>query len=312
MAEADIRTITLTDIPLLRRLSAAGILLDTETALTRKAPGSHSTLLSSILFPAGIHTLIARGGSRQVVGQLRYRQEDSCAHIVYIVPEGDDEQNNSLLILDALAREAGRHGAHFLMAEIEPEHALYETLRQARFASYARQTIWRHQPVTRQHETPLRLAQATPQDEIGITSLLYNIIPTMLQHVALPEGDMKGLLYRHEGQIAAYIAYVEGERGIYALPFIHTDVADIAQELLEAAWTQLASDDVPLYICIRTYQYWLDSILDRMNFTSWTEQVMMVRHIAAGVHQPAFSTGKLRLQGKLEVAPPTWSIMRRN
>lgn len=314
MAEPDIRAITLTDLPLLKRLSTGGTILDSETGLTRDARGASSALLSSILFPRGLYTLVSRVEDQQVVGQFRYRPEDECAHLVYLAPSLEDQTDDTawLNIVDALAREAGKHGAHFLVAELEPEARLFTTLRTARFATYARQTIWQHEPV-RFPPAGIQLKRETQHDQIGIMSLLYSTIPTMLQHVAVPHSDMKGLVYRKNGQVAAYIALSEGDQGIYLLPYIHTDVAEEAAAILTSALMKTDhAGTVPVYVCVRSYQCWLDGALETLGFKPWFEQAVMVKHIAAGVRQPGFSTDRLRLKGKLEIAPPTWSSMLLN
>jgi hypothetical protein len=118
MAAPDTRAITLVDIPLLRRLSSSSVILDSELSLTRDARGAKSALLSAILFPRGVYTLVARSETQPVIGQFRYRPEDLNAHIVYLAPgmeETGDDDTVWLHILDAMAREAGKHGAHALV-----------------------------------------------------------------------------------------------------------------------------------------------------------------------------------------------------
>src|SRR5262245_49066693 len=177
----DTRAITLVDIPLLRRLTGSSVILDSETGLTRDARGAASALLSGIVFPRGVYTLVARSETQQVIGQFRYRQDDVNAHIVYLAPglEEDGEDTVWLHILDAMAREAGKYGAHSLVAEVEPETKLFETLRSARFATYARQTIWRHEPVKLDRDNQsLLIKPESSHDQIGIMSLICSTIPT--------------------------------------------------------------------------------------------------------------------------------------
>lgn len=312
MTTPETRAITLADIPLVWRLSESGTILDSEFSLTRDARGPSSALLSGILFSRGIYTLVARAGRQQVVGQFRYRPEDYSAHVVYLAPALPENVDNTayLHILDAMAREAGKHGAHTLVAEVETRSNLFETLRTARFATYARQTIWRHEPQPRQHAAHLHLTEETNGDQIGIMSLLCNTTPTMLQQVTAPPSDMRGLVYRKHHQIDAYIAISEGRQGIYLIPYIHPDVMDEADQILHAAIAHIEhSTRIPLYVCVRSYQAWLDRPLETLGFEAWAEQVMMVKHIAAGIRHTQFS--RLRVQGQLEtvhkVVPPTWS-----
>ena len=313
MTTSDTRTITLVDIPLVWRLSESGTVLDSEMSLTRDARGPSSALLSSILFSRGIYTLIARSEQQQVVGQFRYRPDDYSAHLVYLAPTLPENVDNTawLHMLDAMSREAGKHGAHTLVAEVETRSNLFETMRTARFATYARQVIWRHEAQSAPEPTrPITLTEENNTDQIGIMSLLCNTIPTLLQQVTAPPSDMRGLVYRKSHQIDAYIAYSEGRQGVYLIPYIHPDVIEEADDILQAAIAHLEQTQrVPVYVCVRSYQSWLESSMAALGFEAWAEQAIMVRHIAAGIRHPSFA--RVRLRGQLETVhkalPPTWS-----
>jgi len=302
-ASTDTRAMTLVDLPLIRRLTSSGTVLDSELGLTRDARGPNSLLLSSLLFPRGVYTLVARSNSQPVVGQFRYRPDDLIAHIVYLAPSLDDHIEDDtvwLHILDAMAREAGKHGAHSLVAEVETSSNLFQTLRTARFALYVRQIIWRHgplQPDTAQQ--PIALTPENENDQIGILSLITNTMPTMLQQVASPPGDMVGLVYRKNGRIEAYIGVSEGKQGVYLLPYLHPDVMSEAADIITSA---IASAErackVPVYVCVRSYQNWLDNVMHALNFEEWVEQAVMVKQIAAGIKHPGFA--RMSIQSQLE------------
>jgi hypothetical protein len=308
----DTRTITLVDLPLLRRLNNS-IVLDSETGLTRDARGAKSALLSNILFPRGIYTLVARANTQQVVGQFRYRADDLNAHIVYLAPNFSEEAETPehtvwLHILDAMAREAGKHGAHALIAEIEPDSPLFEIMRNARFATYARQTIWRHSPFKVEREgLTVELKPETSSDQIGIMALICSTIPTMLQQIAAPQGDLLGYVYRKNGQVEAYIALSEGAQGIYLLPFIHPDVVDEAEQIIQAAiaHTEHAAR-LPVYVCVRGYQSWLEDRLQRLGFERWIEQAIMVKHITARIQKLNPHKVKPTLETTPTTAPHGW------
>ena len=311
MAAPETRSITLVDLPLLWRLGDNGIILDSEVGLTRDARSANSSLISSILFPRGVYTLVARSDAQRVVGQFRYRQDDLTAHLVYLAPSLPDNADDTLWlqILDGVAREAGKHGAHSLLAEVAPNSRLFETLRMARFATYARQTIWRHAPVAH-HETTITLTEENSGDQIGIMSLIGSTVPAMLHQVAAPPSDLRGLVYRKNGLLEAYIAVSEGEQGVYLLPYVHPDVLDRRiQDFAGLIQQTTRAHKVPVYICVRSFQCWLDPMLEKLGFEPWLDQVLMVKHIAAGIRHPNF--GRLQFKGKLAetsqgVMPPSW------
>lgn len=298
----DTRTMTIVDLPLIRRLTANGTVLDSELGLTRDARGPNSLLLSSLLFPRGVYTLVSRSESQQVVGQFRYRPDDLNAHIVYIAPALDQNIEDTvwLNILDAMSREAGKHGAHSLIAEVETSSHLFETLRTARFSTYSRQIIWRHDAVDiNPTDCAIELETKISSDEIGVMSLINNTVPTILQQVAAPPGDMEGLVYRKNGRIEAYIGVSEGENGIYILPFIHPDVMTQAGDIVESAIAMIDhTSKVPIYVCVRSYQNWLNHTFEKLGFEEWIEQAVMVKQIAAGIRHPGFA--RIAIRGKLK------------
>ncbi len=309
----DTRTMTIVDLPLIRRLTANGTVLDSERGLTRDARGANSFLLSSLLFPRGVYTLVSRSENQQVVGQFRYRPDDLNAHIVYIASSLSEDVEDTiwLNILDAMTREAGKHGAHSLIAEVETNSHLFETLRTARFSTYARQTIWRHPAIKLDlDDCEISLDEEIESDHLGVMALINKTVPTILQQVAAPPSDMQGLVYRKEGRIEAYIGVSEGANGVYLLPFIHPDVMSQAADIMTSAIAQIdRSAKVPVYVCVRSYQDWLNHTFEKLGFEEWIEQAVMVKQIAAGIKHPGFA--KIEIQGKLKVSsniPNYWSI----
>lgn len=302
MPNTDTRALTLVDIPLVKRLSETGTVLNSQLGLTRDARGPNSALLSSILFARELHTLVARSDTHQVVGQFRHKQDEPNAYMVYLAPGIEDNADDTvwLHILDAMAREAGKQGAHTLIAEVEENSPLFETMRTAGFAVYARQVIWRLEP--RDHKAGEELPEVTeqqPRDHLGMCSLLNSTIPAMIQPVVAPHGDMRGLVYRVQGRIEGHIAVSEGKQGVYLLPHLHPDILGQAAAVIEAAIQSVhRANKVPVYICVRAYQNWLDSAVQQMGFEPWIDQAIMVKHLAAGIRNPGFAT--MRLTGVWE------------
>ena len=144
-SQTDTHSMKLIDLPLMLRLKQNAIVLHSELGLTEDARGQNSALLSSIVFPRGLHTLLARVDDKNVVGQFRHRQSEANAHIVYLAPtlEESDEDTIWLHMLDAMAEQAGNYGAQTLVGEVELSHRLFETMRRAGYAVYSRQVIWR-------------------------------------------------------------------------------------------------------------------------------------------------------------------------
>lgn len=307
MMGEDVRALKLHDLPALKRLLDAGVTLDSELALTR-ADDRPDLLAAYFLPPRGLHTLVARGDRQTVFGQFRLRADDTHARITYIAPglEHNADDTVWLNLLDAMAAEAGRRGAHMLTAEVDEHQELFSTLRVSGFAIYARQEIWRRPgPPRSLSMDAVELTVETEADAQGVQLLYSNIVPRLVQPIALPPCHSEGLVYRKNERVEGYIAVSQGRGGIYLTPYLHPDVFSEAAAIIAAAVASASRPArLPVYVCVRRYQDWLEDALVDLGFEPWTRQAVMVRHIAAGVRTAAFAPLSRRLEALPKPAQP--------
>lgn len=310
------RAIKLVDLPLVKRLSENGAVLDSELCFTQNAGSPHhGGIIFNLLLPyRGVHTLITRSGKQQVVGQFRLKPEDHCAHVAYIAPapESEDEDDHTWLhILDAMAVEAGKRGAHLLAAEVDEDMPLFRTIRTASYSIYARQEIWQYVPGAACLPQPAELLRATDADLPEIQMLHSNIVPRLVQQIPDLPGDGHGLIYRKNDRIEGYIAVAEGKSGVYLMPHLHPDIFNEAPAIIAAAVARTGRDKLPVYVRVRRYQDWLDSVLLDLGFEQRARQAVMIKHITAGVRATAFAPlhHKLEAVTPSPVKPPTSGII---
>lgn len=296
MMPEDVHAAKLVDLPMLHRLVERGAVLDSELFYTREFDPSRTALLQSILMPQrSLYTLVGRGQPQPVIGQFRMRSHDHLAQLVLLAPlEPDADDGAWLGLLDAVAYEAGRRGAHMLTAEVDEMSLLFPLMRQAGFAVYARQEIWRWSgelPGGAARAPKGVLAEETDDDTLDIQLLYSSIVPRLVQPIAVPSRESRGLVYRKDGQVQAYVALSSGRSGTYLMPFIHPDVlgSEAAAVLLAVIAHVARSERMPVYVCVRRYQDWLGDSLRELGFETLAQQAVLVRHIAAGVRTAAFS-----------------------
>lgn len=301
VSNVDAHAIKLLDLPLMLRLKQNAIVLHSELGLTEDARGQSSALLSSIVFPRGLHTLVAQVEDKNVVGQFRCRAGEANAHIVYLAPTLEEGENDGIWLhmLDAMAEQAGKNGAQTLVGEVELSHRLFETMRRAGYAVYSRQVIWRRGPVAADKSgAGLKVSGETADDQIGIAALLGSTIPRILQTVMEPSTEMSGLVYRKDGRVEAYLAFSEGKHGVYIMPYLHPEVLSDAPGIVAAALGQIdRCRRLPIYVCVRGYQGWLENAMLDLGFDPWLEQAVMVKHLTAGVRQTSFESVRLAASG---------------
>ncbi len=300
--EAEARTFQLSDLPLVHRLQSRGISLDSETYLARGLHTISDAALSRLpLTDLGTPTVVARYGNARVFGQFRHPPGDSHAHIVFIAPALTNGTSDTLEgawfhLLDALAVAAARSGAQTIQAEVADNSVVFETLRQAGYASYAQQDIWRRDPQPPPaYNRAVVPHRATEQDMPAIRYLHARAVPRLAQQ-ADPAPPPDGLVTYQDGQACSYLAISEGNRGIYLRPYLHPQTSacaqtgNRAQDVLSAALNVLShTARVPVYCCVRQYQSWLGSALQDLGFSPWARQTVMVKHTAAHVKHPAFA-----------------------
>jgi len=293
----EVHAAKLADLPMLRRSIERGVLLDSEQLFTRDLDLSSTALLQSILLPQrSLYTLVARGNTQPVIGQFRMRAHDHLAQLVLLAPfEPDADDDGAWLgLFDAVAFEAGRRGATMVTAEVDELSALFPLMRQAGFAVYARQEIWRWSGALAggSAQAPVgELAEESDDDSLDIQLLYSSIVPRLVQPIAVPSRESSGLVYRKDSRVQAYIAVSPGRSGVYLMPFIHPDVlgSEAAAVLLAVIARVARAEQSPVYVCVRRYQDWLGDSLRALGFEAVTQQAVLVRHIAAGVRAADFS-----------------------
>jgi hypothetical protein len=282
------------DLALIHRVRHDGICLDTQLAHTRGMNVLQNALLDPFTPGRSICTLVARAENNddiEAVGQFVFHEARRQAHLAYIGPLEAINQDVGLRLLDALAYHAGQQLAHSLTAEIDEDDSLFERLRVAGFAIYARQRIWRLEVGSR-HDDPETLNDSwrteSEQDRIAIHSLYHSLVPALVQQVELPPTlNGQGMVYRAKGDVLGYLDVRRGSNGTWIQPYFHP-AAKLSDEVIASFLRRFSPSPArPLFICVRSYQGGLGSSLQRLGFDACSDQAVMVKRLVAGVRQTA-------------------------
>jgi hypothetical protein len=279
-----IRPFHLRYLPLIYRLGEQGVSLHTELALT-----SHPHLLRKALISMiGVGkypTYVWKDADGHAVGIVQLHLEDSShAHIVHAaIMDGavsvDRAEALWLPLLEQLTGETGRFGVQSLVAEVNEDSPALPILRRAGFAVYTRQDVWiLDQPP---HRTlPGYLQRRDPVDDWDIQLLYVNTVPRLVQLVepTAPE-EGSGYVLRDGDELVAFVHVQEGPVGTWLRFFVHPHHQTGSTDLIEAALHSLQpSPENPVYCCVRRYQSWLQSGLEKVGFKHWSSQAVMVKH----------------------------------
>jgi hypothetical protein len=280
------------DLPLLHRLRDRGTCFDAQQAYTRGAHPLQTALLDAITPGRGDCTLVAPHPEKRAltaVGQVSHKSGGAIARLTFLGPTAAIDQDNGLRLLDGLATAVGQRGGHHLIAEVDEDSQAFESLRRAGFAVYARQRIWRLQAASAADSDEPSPAWRPEQssDSLAINRLYLNVVPGLVQQVELPPaGEPAGLVYWENGDLYAYLDLARGPLAVWAQPYLHPAVQE-HDRLLQAAFVQVMAAGGPLFVCVRSYQGWMNTTLERMGLARCADQAVMVKRLAAPVRRAA-------------------------
>lgn len=268
---------------------------DSAQALTRGSPIGPRAFLARLNPAVGVCTCVypAEDNMPPLIGQMQYTAGDRSAHIVYFMPGDDLNQPSLAEMLDTMASQAGSWGAFHLLAEAEENSCIMEGLRRSGLSVYAWQRIWKYSPPKSEsmdgkkappkgnHEAAL-WQPANSIDEVMIRNLYQSLVPPLVQSAEpLTSQRLLGWVYRQEGEILAYVEGIYGPNGIYFQPLIHPALENISQVLSGLFDLQKNSSGRPIYVAIRSYQAWLETILRDLECEVTPRQALMVKHLVA-------------------------------
>jgi hypothetical protein len=222
---------------------------------------------------------------------MRYTVGDRSARILFLMPEDGFDHPGLNHLLEHLAAQAGGWGAFHLLAEVEENSSAMEGMRRSGFSVYAWQRIWKF---PQKNETLVSNGEdkdaravwkpATSIDEIGIRNLYQSLVPPLVQSAEpLTTRKLPGWIYQQDGEILAYVEGVFGPHGIYLQPFIHPAIENVSQVLAGLLDQQPARLGRPVYLAIRSYQAWLETVVRDLEGQVGPRQALLVKHLV--LHQ---------------------------
>jgi len=281
----NIRPFEWRDFPLLHTYRNQGIYLDSTRSLIH---GSSIIPLGAFLTFLGPETKIQTyrcdnclPSEVPLIGQATYTVGASYARLSFLAPENSLEISDLAALLDYMTLQIGKQGAFHILADVDESSPVYHLLRRVGFAIYARQCIWRLDGQATGETDDVQWSAYKSSDMLGIRSLYSNVVPGLVQQVEpLPKKNLNGFVSYTKGEIRAYVELKYGRNGIWAQPYVHPDAENFNLHLVHFLNNIPGRRNRPLYICVRSYQSWLESIIQAIGAQPGPQQAVMVRHLA--------------------------------
>jgi hypothetical protein len=272
------------DFPALQRYRNQSVYLDTALVLTRGPMLISGALLSFLAPQSGIITSICSGKEdcgQTLIGQMIHSPGAQAAHMTFVAPDEALDSPAFPALLDDFMVTSGERGAFRLMAEVDDRSMAFEGLRQSGFAIYSRQRVWQltSQPAGERGPNCWRVANG--EDVIPVRSLYNNLVPGLVQQVEpFSASRPQGLVYYQGDNLVAFIELKYGHRGIWGQPFVHPDALDVPERFADLVQQLPYRGSRPLYLCVRSYQSWLEPAIEDLGAEVGLLQAVMVKYLA--------------------------------
>jgi hypothetical protein len=274
-----VRPLDLLDLPLLPRYRRSIISLDASRALTHGNPLGALAFLSYLNPRRTIYTAVASADGLSLMGQVALKDDEPSARLAFITPQ-ENANGLTLSLMDHLATQAGGWGAFHLLAEVDEDNAVFKSLRQAGFNMYAWQRIWRL-PAMKAGGSAWRRVEEVEWP--AVQALHGQIVPALIQPVDPLPQQAAGLVCRQDGVLQAYATISSGPSGTWIQPLVPPEIGCSAELL--ASLPGLGNR--PAFICVRSYQAWLETVLEEIGAEAGARQAVMVKRLAKLVKEPA-------------------------
>jgi len=272
-----IRPLDILDLPLIARYRHDALTLDSTRALTRGHPLGTASLLAYINPARHLYAAVANESKTSLIGGVIHARGDAFAKLLYLAPASRLDHTALPELVEHLAKQVGEWGAFHVIAEIDETSDAFPGLRQAGFSVYAWQRMWdvSHLNTT---STERNWTYARLSNQPALQSLYLQIVPQLMHPVEPLSKKPRGLICN--GDVKCFVKMAVGAEGIVLTPLIHPEATDVEEKLGSLLNCLPARRGRPLYLCVRSYQAWLEPVLADLGAKSAPRQAVMVKHLA--------------------------------
>ena len=272
-----IRPLALLDLPYLYSFRDEAVGLDTARRLTRGNPLSAVGLFSYVNPARHIYGAIANGNKESVVGGVIHSPDETFAKLLYLAPASQLGHPDLPELIENLSVQAGTWGAFHVLAEVDETSAAFVSLRKAGFSVYAWQRMWDVSEITEASQE-VESMRVKPVHLPSVQSLYNQIVPPLMQPMESQPRSANGWMC-NEG-VKCYVSVSQGVYGMVLSPLIHPETTNVGEKLASIIDNLPDRRNRPVYVCVRSYQAWLEPVLADLGAKGADRQAVMVKHLA--------------------------------
>ena len=281
-----IRPLALLDLPFVYGFREEAIGLDTARTLTRGNPLGAVGLFAYVNPARHIYSAIANGESDSVLGGIIHSRDETFAKLLYLAPASQLTHPGLPDLIENLSAQAGEWGAFHVLAEVDETSDAFVPLRRAGFSVYAWQRMWDISDITESNSgSAWNRVQSIHLP--AVQSLYHQIVPPLLQPIEPQPRYAVGWMCNEGAK--CYISATHGVYGIVLTPLIHPEATDVSAKLTALIGNLPDRRNRPVYVCVRSYQAWLEPVLADLGARSGPRQAVMVKHLVHMVKDAALA-----------------------
>lgn len=273
----NIRPLDLLDLATLARHRGDAVMLDSSRALTRGNPLGAAGFLSHLNPARHVYTAIGKENGDSLLGSVIHTPSETFARLLYLAPSPHLTHPDLPLLIEHLAAQAGTWGAFHVIAEVNETSNAFPALRSAGFSVYAWQRMWDVSGVA-SSASPSEWMRLREVDIPAVQSLYHQIVPPLLQPVEPTPRRAVGFIC--SDGMKCYVSSSSGAMGIVLTPLVHPDATGVESKLASLLANLPDRRGRPVYLCVRSYQTWLEPALEDLGAKASTRQAVMVKHLA--------------------------------
>lgn len=283
----NIRPLDLLDLPAIARYRNDVLTLDNARALTRGHPLGPMGLLAYINPYRHVYAAIRNDGGSTILGGVIHSRGETFAKLLYLAPASNLSDPQLPSLVEHLSAQAGEWQAAHVIAEADETSDVFPSLRMAGFSVYAWQRMWDVSLLEKTGaDSQPGWRRMQPPDLHAVQSLHYQIVPQLLHPIEPAPKRVKG--YVHE-KSHCFANMTSGMYGMALTPLIHPEERDVGKTIASLVASLPDRRGRPVYLNVRSYQAWLEPVLEDLGAKASARQAVMVKHLAHLVRdgQPA-------------------------
>ena len=265
------------DLPNVYRFRTDALGLDSARTLTRGNPLGAMGFLSYFNPARHVYSAVADGNEIALLGGVIHTRNENFAKLHYIAPSSHLDHPELPALIENLSAQACEWGAFHVLAEVDETSDAFPSLRKAGFSVYAWQRMWDVSNITGTASG----ADWTRVKSIhlpAVQSLYQQIVPPLLQPIEPAPENPNGWMC-NEG-VKCHVSVTSGVYGIVLTPLIHPEATHVGPKLANFVNSLQDIRTRPVYLCVRSYQAWLEPVLEDLGAHGAQRQAVMVKHLA--------------------------------